>query len=415
MEIRKVPLTDRLRDRGFIDQWAFIIFATIGFAAILSAKWLGMAAGGIAVGAVLLMLMYALVVGWTGTGRVRADQAGDNCYYLGLVYTLASLSYAIATFDPNDTATTIVQGFGVALATTIFGLILRVFFNQGRPDLENVEEQARLELTQASSQLKSELQTVVRQMKDFSLGLQQSMQEAHDASAERIEHFTSTSVEGLSSVVEAANETIREEANDFAARAKKYDQTFTKLLDKIEAHSSNLEDINEAHAQLRNSAELSQTALDTAAESLGSMAATASNASGAVESVRQISELTSDTAERMRQSVAALEESLRTVISQTEEQLDALRSGPSETVAVALDTLKRASNDLETELQRITKAHSDLTLGLSDQTKAALDTARSHNEALDEELRKSRESSDRVHQSFVEMTEKLARSVEGHV
>ena len=147
---------DRLRDRGFTDQLGFMIFAVGGFAGIISAKALGIETIWVAIGAVVAMLLYALAIGRQGIGRLRADQAGDNCYYLGLIYTLASLSYAITTFDPNDTATTVVQGFGIALATTIIGLILRVFFAQGRPDLENSEVEARLELTDAVARLKGE-------------------------------------------------------------------------------------------------------------------------------------------------------------------------------------------------------------------------------------------------------------------
>src|SRR5690606_32166208 len=97
---------------------------------------------------------------------------------------------AIATFDPNDTASTIVQGFGIALATTIFGLILRVFFNQGRPDLENVEEQARLELTDASSRLKAELNQAVGHLNDVVARARQAIAEMNDASTASIAQFT---------------------------------------------------------------------------------------------------------------------------------------------------------------------------------------------------------------------------------
>ena len=107
--------TDRLRDRGFIDQWGFMVFAGLGFIAIFLAKSLGIDTMWVAAGAIGSMIAYAVIIGTRGTGRVRADQAGDNCYYLGLIYTLASLSYAIWTFDPTDTATTIVQGFGLSL------------------------------------------------------------------------------------------------------------------------------------------------------------------------------------------------------------------------------------------------------------------------------------------------------------
>ena len=61
--------TDRLRDRGFIDQWGFMLFAGAGFAGIVASKSLGIETIWVAIGAVLLMFVYALVIGRAGTGR----------------------------------------------------------------------------------------------------------------------------------------------------------------------------------------------------------------------------------------------------------------------------------------------------------------------------------------------------------
>ena len=414
MEERKIQFVDRLRDRGFIDQWFFVIFATVGFAAILSAKWLGAETFWIAAGAVLLMFVYAIIVGWTGTGRVRADQAGDNCYYLGLIYTLASLSYAIATFDPNDTASTIVQGFGIALATTICGLILRVFFNQGRPDLENVEEQARLELTEASSRLKTELGLVVRQMKDFSVAIQQSLRETHEAATESMEQFTKSSVDGLQSVVDTANEAIRAEANDFAARAKKYDSSFTKLLDKLDAHSNSLEGVTSAHEKLKEAAELTQSAVGATNASLNGLVEGANEAKSAVTEIRESSNLTRQAAENISKAVDELERSIRAVAEETGKQLENLSSGPSQIVTSALVSIKEASANLAEELEKLSSSHNQLADGLTDHSKAAFERVEAHNRALDTELEKSRAATMRVHNELVATTEKLARHVEGH-
>ncbi|MFM6829084.1 MAG: hypothetical protein ACKOVA_01925 [Novosphingobium sp.] len=413
MEQRKIQFVDRLRDRGFIDQWAFIIFASLGFAGIVSSKWLGLQTEWIAIGAVALMLIYALVVGLSGTGRVRADQAGDNCYYLGLIYTLASLSYAIATFDPNDTASTIVQGFGVALATTIFGLILRVFFNQGRPDLENVEEQARLELTEASTRLKSELREVVRQMQSFSVGLQQSLRETHQAATNSMEAFTKTSVDGLNSVVETANEAIRSEANDFAARSKRYEASFSKLLTKLDEHSDSLDAISIAHNQLREAAQLTQAAVRITSNSLEGFAEVARATGTAAAGARDASVAASESAGQMRDALGQVEAGLRQVVDETERQLEALRKGPGETVAAGLTALEQTTERLGNNLSRISAAHSELADNLSKQAKAALTATQQHTRALDAELQKSREATTRVHGSLAEMTDTLARHVEG--
>lgn len=113
---------DRLRERQFFDRWAFLLFSFGGSAAILAFKSQNTNTVVVAAGAATLMLIYAFLAG-SGAAKLRADQAGDNCYYLGLIYTLASLGFAIFTFDPANTATTIVQGFGVALTTTVVGLV----------------------------------------------------------------------------------------------------------------------------------------------------------------------------------------------------------------------------------------------------------------------------------------------------
>lgn len=412
MERRKIQFVDRLKDRGFIDQWAFIGFATAGFAAIVSAKWLGAGTAWVAIGAVLLMLFYAGVVGRTGTGRVRADQAGDNCYYLGLIYTLASLSYAIGTFDPNDTASTIVQGFGIALATTIFGLILRVFFNQGRPDLENVEDQARLDLTEASSKLKAELREATRHMKDFTVGLQQSLVETHRAATDSIEGFTKASVAGLEEVVNTANDAIRGEAEDFAGRSKRYDAALAKLLTKLESQAEAVGTITSTHEKLRDAAELTHTAATAATASLTELAGIAREANGIVETARLSSAATSETADRLREAVAVLETGVRSIADETEKQLEDLRNAPGEVVAAALTALEAASVTLTEQLSQLAATHQKVTDDLDEQAKAALAAAQRHAEALEQELARSREATTRVHGALTEMTDSLARHVE---
>ena len=353
----RITFTDRLRDRGFIDQWGFMGFALMGFVAIFVAKYLNVPTVGISMGALLLMFAYALVIGRAGTGRVRADQAGDNCYYLGLIYTLASLSYAIANFDPNDTASTIVQGFGIALASTIFGLILRVFFNQGRPDLENVEEQTRLELTEAASRLKGELNGVVMQLNDFSRRLQQSMQEMQEAATTSMEGFTKSSVDGLKEVVMTANEAIRSEANDFAARSKRYSTTFDELIGKLEAHGESLGQVTESHSALNSAALKAKKTAESVATSVEALVGATDAARSAAESAEDASQSAAHVAEKLSASVEKIEIGFQSIRDETDRQLGAIKDGPVEASRVAIDALAEAGRDLERHLAQIANLH----------------------------------------------------------
>jgi len=409
----RIPLVDRLKDRGFIDQWGFIAFAVIGFAGIVSAKWFEAETVWVAVGAIVAMFGYAIIIGRAGTGRLRADQAGDNCYYLGLIYTLASLSYAIATFDPSDTATTIVQGFGIALATTIFGLILRVFFNQGRPDLENVEEQARLELTEAASRLKGELNGAVRAMNDFSRQIQQSVQEVHAASKAAIEEFTESSIEGLKSVVNSANDAIRGQANDFASRSQRYSETFDTLLNKLEQHGSSLEKLSENHGALGAAAEAAKLAAESANVSVQALVSSGETAKDSASQAALASQAAQAIAKELSSTVATLELGLKAISEETERQLAQLQVGPADAVAQAMTALKDATAALEEHISEVGKLHANVQADLTAQNEAAITTTKQHNVALEEQLSRSRQLVGQVHSALVDMTEGLARSVEG--
>ena len=111
-----------------------------------------------------LMLAYAAYASWArragSRDRLRQDVAGDNLYYLGFLFTLVSLSYALYDYsDANYGARGIINNFGIALWTTLAGLAMRVYFAQMRDDVLEVEQQARMDLSEAVRRLKAETDT----------------------------------------------------------------------------------------------------------------------------------------------------------------------------------------------------------------------------------------------------------------
>ena len=91
------------------------------------------------------------------------DRASDNVYYLGLLYTLASLSYSLiklggivstSTESKGLSIISLLPDFGLALASTIAGIFCRVLLQQMRGDVVDVESEARIELGEASRAFK---------------------------------------------------------------------------------------------------------------------------------------------------------------------------------------------------------------------------------------------------------------------
>lgn len=99
---------------------------------------------------VALIIVYGI---WAWCGGQDPLRAGDNLYYLGLLYTLVSLAVSLFEFTPTDedieTVTPIITNFGIAIFSTIFGIAGRVVFHQ-KQKTDSSEHNLNRELDKAA-------------------------------------------------------------------------------------------------------------------------------------------------------------------------------------------------------------------------------------------------------------------------
>lgn len=412
MNAPRLTFLNKLQDRGLVDQWGFAFFSAVGSIGIVIAKALDVRAGIVAVCAVAIMLAYAALISRFGSGRLRSDQAGDNCYYLGLIYTLASLAYTIFTFDPANTATTIVQGFGIALATTILGLVLRVVFNQGRPDLEEVESGARRDLVDAVSRLKTELGQTVIAMNDFGIQVRQSISETQDSATKDIAKFAEIAVTRLGEVADKSHTVLQTETSEFASRSKRQLAAVDRLVASLEKHGDRIDRVTETHDRLGAIVHEIGESVSSAQQATSNLAAQSESLVASINGVRDSSELTRQTLEQLARTATDVQSSVSGFHTEVNEQLKQLRSGPGEAIAEASQSLVRASTGIREELEALRKLQRDATSSLLDQSGSVAEAFRRHNEALELELTRSRQQVEKVHANLVEMTSELVRQVE---
>jgi hypothetical protein len=131
------------------------------------------------------MIGYAALLG-ARLFRLRDDQSGDNLYYMGFLFTLTSLAVSLYQFSAAGSAEQIVQNFGIAIASTIAGITLRIMFNQMRRDPVETEATSRLELAEASRRVKRELESSILEFGYFRRMTQQSLADALDEMRESI-------------------------------------------------------------------------------------------------------------------------------------------------------------------------------------------------------------------------------------
>ncbi len=190
--------------------WSGLLFFAVviaGAAYIVGSKLAEVRAIFVTLVPVCIMIGYAVVLGFARLFRLRDDQSGDNLYYMGFLFTLTSLAVSLYQFRTDQgAADQIVQNFGIAIASTIAGIALRIFFNQMRRDPIEIERTARLELADAARKVKRELESTVLEFSYFRRATQQSLAEA---------------VEEINAQLKDANGRIIEQLDELAARSSK--------------------------------------------------------------------------------------------------------------------------------------------------------------------------------------------------
>jgi hypothetical protein len=158
--------------RDHLDKAALVAAFLVGAAGSWGAKALGLGPFAAVAWTVAAMGFYVAAVALLGRLRIEPEAIGDNCYYLGFLLTLSSLSatlYELARSEEQaELMRSIVGGFGIALISTILGILLRVIFIQLRPDIVARDRETRIELSRAARELRLELGASVAVMKAFS-------------------------------------------------------------------------------------------------------------------------------------------------------------------------------------------------------------------------------------------------------
>ncbi|WP_315777825.1 MULTISPECIES: hypothetical protein [unclassified Bradyrhizobium] len=186
------------------DKGLFALVAVFGFIGILFLKMHQFNADYIAGGAVALMLAYGLIAFQFRRVQLRPDRLGDNFYYLGFIFTLASLSAALLLLRNGNDIKDLLGSFGIALFTTIVGVAGRVLFVQLRADIDEVEDEVRRDLLGASADLRAQLSLTLAEFETFHTGVQQAARKA----AEESVGAAQDSVSNISRVANTAAENI---------------------------------------------------------------------------------------------------------------------------------------------------------------------------------------------------------------
>ena len=320
--------------------------------------------------AVLSALVALLIIGWLGNYYYRRPetdlrQAGDNLYYLGLLFTLGSLIFALVQLfllqqDDDELrrrTRELIGNFGIALTSTVAGILGRILLqslsdetDDGQPDTEVRE--APPSVSDSVMALRRRLRESTDAFSHFTRVTQSQAEQVKVHSEHLIREFNtrmSTEAErGLSEVMASwrkSVESIATESNQIAKRIEKeaaeattrteaaWQDLAKEMLATSESARGQLRSVvNETSALLTRLTDANQAlnslvdGLKAADKGTQSLAASASEATVRLDDlageIKASKSLATSTKEFLEQGLTRHKESVTTFTKSAEDQLE---------------------------------------------------------------------------------------------
>ena len=138
---------------------------------------------------VVIMIYYTYTVYYEDEGALSIEQKADSVYYMGFIYTLVAMTASLVALANNDQLdfNSVVINFGLALTTTIIGLVVRIMWLQlDSQSLDDAESILKDRIIKQTRKLSEETENIITNMTALSSQL-------HDASNQLTTNFDSLS------------------------------------------------------------------------------------------------------------------------------------------------------------------------------------------------------------------------------
>ena len=345
----------------------------VGIIAIFLSRFLIPGTAGTSVAALLAIMVIAVLGIYYNKQRAEEDidinRAGDDLYYLGFLFTLSSLIYALVALfifgsgtDLDQRTNELIGNFGIALLSTVAGIL-------GRIILQSTENQNRrgTEASRPSDDLHMLAQRLRAEMRGasdaFSHYNRMTMlqAEATKKHAERmVKHFTKKLEENAQSAVVRSESIYQEMAGQIQETNDTLERHSGAVARVLETHAGQLNSVNASLDQFRADIEQTQRSMDGFGQTLGNQS------SESADFLKKLNERINT----VQQSLSELPDKIK----RTQNQFDALG-----------ETAKTAMTGFDDKAEQMASAYGNLT-----------NIAGKQQEIMEKDLERAREVSSRM-------------------
>jgi hypothetical protein len=195
----------------------FALMTLIGAVIIWFGKLYGVDTVTITLIPLAMMATYFLISFFAAGLTLHNEQAGDNLYYMGFLFTLTSLGVSLYQFSGEASIESVVRNFGVAISSTIAGISLRILFNQMRRDPVDIERAVRHDLAEMTRRVRTELDSSAMEFSTYRRTSHQMLLEGFDEIAKQAEKSGDAVRASIESMSLQATKTIQEAADKLTA------------------------------------------------------------------------------------------------------------------------------------------------------------------------------------------------------
>lgn len=205
----------------------------------------------------IVMAMY-FALSFKFVRNVPADTVGDSNYYLGFIFTLIALVMTLVfkfkVIEGEDFKVVgLIQEFGVAMVTTLVGLIARIFISQFSITPDEADEEVRNKIAESVTKLASQLKVAEENLQTAVNNQQNRITQFVSSSTDIVKDFFTEQSEAFKKTSDEYIEAIADNSSELKKQTNQLNNTFQKITTNTDIFYESLKNISDSAQYLETS------------------------------------------------------------------------------------------------------------------------------------------------------------------
>ena len=206
----------------------------------------------------LAIMVFYFFISRRYVAKIAPDTVGDSNYYLGFIFTLFALVLTLILGfkdlgDDELNFTTLIQEFGVAMITTLAGLVARILISQFSITSDEADEEVRNRIADTVSKLAVQLKIAEENLQTMINNSQNRLNMLVEGSTDIVKEFFNEQGVAFKKASDEYIDAIRDNSSELKKQTNQLNTTFEKITTNTDKFYNSLSNISESSERLDSS------------------------------------------------------------------------------------------------------------------------------------------------------------------